>query len=177
MRVRLLLAALSFVVLLKAGQDQDQVQINTPYVATPYPVVKAMLRLAKAKKSDIIYDLGCGDGRILVEAAKAYGARGVGIDNNPRRIDEAEELARREGVSHLLSFRLGDLYEVNLEEATLVTLYLLPEVNLKLKPKLQAQLKPGSRIVSHSFAMGDWKPDKQRIVDGGHIYLWTIPAN
>jgi SAM-dependent methyltransferase len=153
---------------------QDEVQINTPYVATPYPVVKAMLRLAHAKKSDVVYDLGCGDGRILIEAAKTYGAHGVGIDNNPERIREAEQIARREGLSHLLNFRVGDLYDVNLQEATLVTLYLLPEVNLKLRPKLQKQLKPGARVVTHTFDMGDWKPNQAQLSAGARIYLWKI---
>jgi len=171
---RLLTGALIFVAL--PTFSQDQVQINTPYVATPYPVVHAMLRLAEAKKSDVVYDLGCGDGRILVEAAKKYGARGVGIDNNPDRIREAQELARREGVAHLLTFHVGDLYDLNLREATLVTLYLLPEVNLKLRPKLQQQLKPGSRIVSHSFNMGDWKPAKIEITEGASMYLWKIKS-
>jgi SAM-dependent methyltransferase len=154
--------------------SQDEVQINTPYLGTPHPVVNAMLRLAKAKKSDIVYDLGCGDGRILIAAAKTYGARGVGIDNNPERIREAEQIAQREGVSHLVSFRVGDLYDADLQQATLVTLYLLPEVNLRLRPKLQKQLKPGSRIVSHSFDMGDWKPSKTQTNQGETIYLWKI---
>lgn len=153
---------------------QDEVQINTPYVATPYPVVRAMLRLARTKKSDIVYDLGCGDGRILIEAAKTYGAHGIGVDNNAERIREAQEIARKEGVSHLVSFRVGDLYDVNLQAATVVTLYLLPEVNLKLRPKLQKQLKPGARIVSHSFDMGDWKPSKVQISGGESIYLWKV---
>lgn len=153
---------------------QDEVQINTPYVATPYPIVRAMLRLARTKKSDIVYDLGCGDGRILIEAAKSYGAHGVGVDNNPERIREAEQIAWKEGVSHLVSFRVGDLYDVDLKQATVVTLYLLPEVNLRLRPKLQKQLKPGARIVSHSFDMGDWKPSKIQISAGESIYLWKI---
>lgn len=163
---------LMIVALLVFGQDE--VQINTPYVATPYPVVRAMLRLARTKKSDIVYDLGCGDGRILIEAAKSYGAHGVGVDNNPERIREAEQIARKEGVSHLVSFRVGDLYDVDLKQATVVTLYLLPEVNLRLRPKLQKQLKPGARIVSHSFDMGDWKPSKIQISAGESIYLWKI---
>jgi SAM-dependent methyltransferase len=153
---------------------QDEVQINTPYVATPYPVVSAMLRLAKVKKSDIVYDLGCGDGRILIEAAKRYGAHGVGIDINPERIREAEGIARRERVSELLSFRIGDLYDIDLQDATLVALYLLPEVNLKLRPKLQKQLRPGARIVSHTFDMGDWKPNQAKRSGGETIYLWKI---
>lgn len=153
---------------------QDQVQINTPYVATPTPVVDAMLKLAHTKSSDVIYDLGCGDGRIVIQAAKQYGARGVGVDNNPERIREAQENARREGVSQLVEFRLGDLYNTNVQDATIVALYLLPDVNLRLRPKLKAQLKPGARVVSHTFDMGDWKPKKQSIVAGEKIYLWII---
>jgi SAM-dependent methyltransferase len=168
----LLAKTLVFVILPVSAQDE--VQINTPYVATPYPVVRAMLRLARVKKSDTVYDLGCGDGRILIEAAKSYGAHGVGIDNNPERIREAEEIARREGVSELLSFRIGDLYDINLQDATLVTLYLLPEVNLKLRPKLQKQLRPGARVVSHTFDMGDWKPKQAQLSGGETIYLWKI---
>ncbi|MFZ0589551.1 MAG: class I SAM-dependent methyltransferase [Bryobacteraceae bacterium] len=168
--IRLLL--LSFLVL--ALGAQDQVQINTPYVATPSPVVDAMLDLAHVKSSDLIYDLGCGDGRIVIQAAKRYGARGIGVDNNPERIREAQENARREGVGQLVEFRLGDLYDTNVENATIVALYLLPDVNLRLRPKLKAQLKPGARVVSHTFDMGDWKPKKKRIVNGEKIYLWTI---
>jgi cyclopropane fatty-acyl-phospholipid synthase-like methyltransferase len=162
----------SFLVLPLAAQKQ--IQINTPYVATPSPVVDAMLTLADAKSSDVVYDLGCGDGRIVIQAAKQYGARGVGVDNNPERIRQAQENARREGVSSLVEFRLGDLYDTNLESATIVALYLLPDVNLRLRPKLKTQLKPGARIVSHNFDMGDWKPRKRRMVEGEKIYLWTI---
>jgi cyclopropane fatty-acyl-phospholipid synthase-like methyltransferase len=153
---------------------QEQVQINTPYVATPDAIVDAMLSMARTKPSDVVYDLGCGDGRIVIQAAKRYGARGVGIDNNPERIREAEENARREGVSHLARFRVGDLYDADLHEATVVALYLLPDVNLRLRPKLKAQLRPGARIVSHSFDMGDWKPKKQQAVSGEKIFLWAI---
>jgi SAM-dependent methyltransferase len=175
MMFRFLPKALMLLAISLSGSDE--VRINTPYLGTPYPVVNAMLRLAKTKKSDIVYDLGCGDGRILIEAAKTYGARGVGIDNNPERIREAEEIARREGVSHLLTFRVGDLYDADLQEATLVTLYLLPEVNLRLRPKLKNQLKPGARIVSHSFNMGDWKPNETQTNQGETIYLWKIKGH
>jgi cyclopropane fatty-acyl-phospholipid synthase-like methyltransferase len=154
---------------------QDEVQINTPYVATPRHVVDAMLQLAHAKKSDVVYDLGCGDGRIIIEAAKRFGAHGVGIDNNPVRIQEAKGNAKRAGVSNLVQFRLGDLYNTDVKKATVVALYLLPDVNIRLRPKLQSQLKPGARIVSHNFGMGDWKPQKERVVDGEKIYLWVIP--
>jgi ubiquinone/menaquinone biosynthesis C-methylase UbiE len=175
MRLSFLARALTCLAFSAFGQEQTQ--INSPYVGTPYPVVDAMLRLAKVKKSDVVYDLGCGDGRILVEAAKTYGAHGVGVDINPERIQEANELARREGVSQLLSFRVGDLYDVNLQGATLVTLYLLPDVNLRLRPKLQRQLRPGARIVSHSFAMGDWKPNKTETSEGDTIFLWKIKGH
>jgi cyclopropane fatty-acyl-phospholipid synthase-like methyltransferase len=153
---------------------QQQVQINTPYVGTPPAVVNEMLNLAKPTAQDVIYDLGCGDGRIVIEAAKQYGVRGVGIDNNPDRIREAQENARREGVAHLVEFRIGDLYDANIENATIVALYLLPDVNLRLRPKLKSELKPGARIVSHTFDMGDWKPKKKQIVEGEKIYLWKI---
>ena len=171
MSLRLLLIACLLLPLLA----QDEVQINSPYVATPTPVVDAMLQLAHAKKSDVVYDLGCGDGRILIEAAKRFGAHGVGVDNNPVRIQEAHENAKRAGVSNLVQFRLGDLYNTNVENATIVALYLLPDVNIRLRPKLKAQLKPGARIVSHNFGMGDWKPKKKQVVDGEKIYLWVIP--
>src|SRR6185437_4540764 len=134
---------------------QKQVQINTPYVGTPPAVVNEMLTLAKPKPDDIIYDLGCGDGRIVIEAAKQYGVRGVGIDNNPERIREARENAGREGVADLVEFRIGDLYDADIEDATIVALYLLPDVNLRLRPKLKSELKPGARVVSHNFDMGD----------------------
>lgn len=166
----LLLSFLGFVLI-----AQEQVQINTPYVATPHPVVDAMLNLAHAKPSDIVYDLGCGDGRIIIEAAKRFGAHGVGVDNNPDRIREAREIASREGVSDLVQFRVGDLFKTNVRDATIVALYLLPDVNIRLRPALKAQLKPGARIVSHNFDMGDWKPKKQRTIDGEKIYLWVIP--
>jgi SAM-dependent methyltransferase len=166
--------AQAFMSLALVAFGQEETQINSPYVGTPYPVVDAMLRLAKVKKSDVVYDLGCGDGRILVEAAKTYGAHGVGVDINPERIQEANELARREGVSQLLNFRVGDLYDVNVQGATLVTLYLLPDVNLRLRPKLQKQLRPGARIVSHSFDMGDWRPNKTGTSEGDTIFLWKI---
>lgn len=154
---------------------QDQVQINTPFVATPKPVVDAMLTLAHAKSSDIVYDLGCGDGRIIIQAAKEFGARGVGIDNNPERIRQAQENAKRQGVSDRVQFRVGDLFDTNVHDATIVALYLLPDVNIRLRPQLQAQLKPGARIVSHNFDMGNWKPKRKRMVDGEKLFLWVIP--
>jgi Ribosomal protein L11 methylase len=154
----------------------QEVQIRTPYVASPPDIVNAMLKLAGAGKSDVIYDLGCGDGRIVITAAKEYGARGVGIDINPQRIDEANQNAKREHVANLVNFRIGDVFESDVRQASIVALYMLPDVNLKLRPKLQNELKPGSRIVTHGFAMGNWQPTKVEEVDGEKIYLWVLPA-
>ena len=147
------------------------------FVPTPEKVVDEMLKLAKVQKSDVVYDLGCGDGRLVVTAAKQYGARGVGIDINPERIKESQENATKNGVTNMVTFRNEDLFEANIKDATVVTLYLLQSLNVKLKPKLFRDLKPGTRIVSQTFDMGDWKPDKQIEVDGRRVYLWIIPAN
>ncbi len=126
---------------------------------------------------DVIYDLGCGDGRIVVTAAKQFGVRGVGIDINPERIAEARENAKSNGVTNLVTFRNEDLFEADIKEASVVTLYLLTSLNIKLRPKLWRDLKPGTRIVSHSFDMGDWKPEKQMDSRRAHIYFWTVPAD
>jgi SAM-dependent methyltransferase len=159
------------------AQAPDQIEINPPYVRTPEKVVRAMLRLAAVKSSDIVYDLGCGDGRIVIAAAKEYGAHGVGIDIDPERVQEARDNARKAGVEALVKFEVNDLFAADFHNATVVTLYLLPDVNLRLRPKLLKDLKPGTRIVSHDFHMGDWKPEKHQMVDAGsHIYLWTVPA-
>jgi SAM-dependent methyltransferase len=160
-----------------AQTPQPQIQINPPYVRTPDHVVNAMLKLAGVKKTDFVYDLGSGDGRIVIAAAKDYGARGVGIDIDPERVQEARDNARKAGVDALVKFEVNDLFDADFRDATVVAIYLLPDVNLRLRPKLLKDLKPGTRIVSHDFHMGDWKPDKQALVDpGSKIYLWTIPA-
>src|SRR5437660_3814696 len=149
--------------------------LDVPYVPTPPDVVAAMLKLANVHKGDVLYDLGCGDGRIVVAATKQYGARATGIDIDPVRLKEARENAQKEGVADQVKFRQEDLFTTDFHDADVVTLYLLPSVNMKLRPKLQ-RLKPGTRIVSHSFDMEDWKPDKTVDVDGRMIYLWIIPA-
>jgi ubiquinone/menaquinone biosynthesis C-methylase UbiE len=154
----------------------QEIQIRTPYVATPPDIVKAMLQLAGAKKSDVIYDLGCGDGRIVIAAAKEYGAHGVGIDINPQRISEANQNAERQHVANLVKFHIGDVFESDVRKASVVALYMLPDVNIKLRPKLQKELKPGARVVTHGFAMGDWRPTRVEDVDGEKIYLWILPA-
>jgi precorrin-6B methylase 2 len=150
-------------------------QPDVIYVPTPPEVVDAMLKLANVKAGDVVYDLGCGDGRIVITAAQKYGARGVGIDIDPQRIKEATANAQKAGVTDRVKFMETDLFETNISEANVVTLYLLPSLNLKLQPKLMRELKPGTRIVSHSFDMGSWKPDQELTVEGRHIYLWTIP--
>lgn len=150
--------------------------LDVPYVPTPQEVVRRMLELARVGRKDVVYDLGCGDGRIVIAAARERGARGVGIDLDPRRITEAKANARaaklREGQ---VEFRVGDLFETDLSEATVVTLYLLPEVNLRLRPQLWRQLRAGSRVVSHAFDMGpQWPPDRSEIVSRRRVYYWTI---
>jgi ribosomal protein L11 methylase PrmA len=145
------------------------------FVPTPHEVVEDMLRLANVKKGDVLYDLGSGDGRIPVTAARLHGVRGVGIDIDSERIREARDNARRNGVEHLVQFRQQDLFEADFREATVVTLYLLPDLNLKLQPRLLAELKPGTRIVSHQFDMGDWKPAKKLEVNGRTVYFWVVP--
>jgi cyclopropane fatty-acyl-phospholipid synthase-like methyltransferase len=135
-----------------------------------------MLKTANVTKDDIVYDLGCGDGRIPVAAARDFGARGVGIDIDPQRIKEANENVKAAGVEERVEIRQDDLFSTDISEATVVTLYLLPTLNVKLMPKLQSELKPGTRIVSHSFDMqGQWKPEKEVEVDGRKVYYWTVP--
>ncbi|WGV28630.1 SAM-dependent methyltransferase [Halotia branconii] len=148
---------------------------DVPYVPTPQPVVDAMLEVAKVGKNDVLYDLGSGDGRIVNTAAQKYGTRGVGIDIDPERVQEANANAQKAGVTDRVQFVQQDLFNTDFSEATVVTLYLLPEINLKLRPKLLRELKPGTRIVSHSFDMGDWKPEKTLTVDGRQVYYWVVP--
>lgn len=149
--------------------------LDVPYVPTPIAVVDAMLDLAQVKRSDTLYDLGCGDGRIVVRAAIRFGCRGVGVDLDPQRVKEAKENALKSGVQGLTRFEFGDVFEFDFSGASVVTMYLLPSVNLKLRPRLLAELKPGTRIVSHDFDMGDWKPEVAREVGNSRIFLWTVP--
>lgn len=149
--------------------------LDVPYVPTPQLVVDRMLSLAKVGKNDTLFDLGCGDGRIVVTAAKQFGARGTGIDIDPERIAEAKENARKAGVEKQVSFKIANLFETDLSSATVVSLYLLPSINTKLRPRLWEQLKVGSRVVSHAFDMGpEWPAEKTATVDGRTIYFWTI---
>jgi ubiquinone/menaquinone biosynthesis C-methylase UbiE len=158
-------------------------QPDVPYVPTTEEAVKAMLKLANVKKNDVVYDLGCGDGRIVIAAAKEFGARGVGIDINPVRIGEAKENAKKASVEGSVRFEENDLFQADIHEASVVTLFLLSDVNLKLRPKLLRELKPGTRLVSNTFDMGDWKPDKEATVGDDdqenflshRLYLWIVP--
>ncbi|WP_043392258.1 SAM-dependent methyltransferase [Archangium violaceum] len=148
---------------------------DVPYVPTPQPVVDAMLEVADVKPGDVLYDLGSGDGRIVVTAAQRFGVRGVGIDINPERVQEAEANARAAGVERLTEFRQEDIFKADFGEATVVTMYLLPSVNNRLKPKLLNELKPGTRIVSHAFDIEGWEPERIIETDGRTIYFWVVP--
>jgi SAM-dependent methyltransferase len=147
---------------------------DVPYVPTPPEVVEAMLKLADVKSSDFVIDLGCGDGRIVVMAAQKFGARGMGVDLNPERVKEANANAQQAAVTDRVKFVEKNLFDADLSGATVVTLYLLPDVNLRLRPKLMKDLKPGTRIVSHSFDMGDWKPEKTIELGWRKVYFWTV---
>ena len=163
---------------------------EVPYVPTPEEVVMEMLKMAGVTRNDIVYDLGCGDGRIVITAAKVFGARGVGVDIDPNLIRQSNENARKAGVADRVKFIEQDLFETDIREATVVALYLLPELNLQLRPSLLRDLKPGSRIVAHEFDMGDWKPDNMAKVPkvklyyhprvpyekDTYFYYWVVPA-
>jgi len=148
---------------------------DVPFDPSPAHVVDEMLKLTEVRKGDVLYDLGCGDGRIVIAAAQRFGARGVGIDIDPQRIKESLENAAAAGVADRVTFRNEDLFEADISGATVVTLFLWPEVNLKLRAKLWQDLKPGTRVVSYYWDMGDWAPEKQIEIDGHPVYLWTIP--
>ncbi len=150
---------------------------DVPYVATPPPVVAKMLELARVTKDDVVYDLGSGDGRIVIMAAQRFGARGVGVEIDPHLVWEAHENAQRAGVADRVHFLVQDLFATDLRAATVVTLYLMQSVNLELRPKLWRELRPGTRVVSHDFHMGDWPPEQVVRVGGSVIYAWTIPAS
>jgi cyclopropane fatty-acyl-phospholipid synthase-like methyltransferase len=166
---------LLFTLLLQAPEPVPR----SPYVATPPDVVDRMLTLARVDSRDVVYDLGSGDGRIVIAAARKFGARGVGVDIDPIRIAESEENARRAGVQDRVTFKLQDALETDVSDATVVTLYMLAAINVKLRPILTKELRPGARIVSHNFAMGDWEPDKvDTFKDAAGttrtVYLWEI---
>ena len=158
------------------ARDEHAPPLDVPFVPTPMAVVDAMLDIAQVTRRDTLYDLGCGDGRIVVRAATRFGCRGVGVDLDPERVREANENARKAGVSELTRFEVGDVFEFDFSAASVVTMYLMPSVNLKLRPRLLKELKPGTRIVSHDFDMGDWAPEVSREVKNSRIFLWTVSA-
>ena len=173
-----LVSAIVFADAASAQTAAQAPQLRSPdviFVPTPQEVVDAMLKLAKVGPNDVVYDLGSGDGRIPITAARTFGARGVGIDIDPQRIREANENLKTANVADKVRFLNQDLFTTNISEATVVTLYLLPSLNLKLIPKLNAELRPGTRVVSHAFDMGDIKPQQTQNVNGRTIYFWTIP--
>src|SRR4029450_4252850 len=178
-RLILLLAILVTTVVVPAWAQQPLRSPDVIFVPTPQEVVDAMLKLAKVTKNDVVYDLGSGDGRIPITAAKTYGARGLGIDIDPQRIKEATENLKTAGVGDRVKFLNQDLFTTDISEATVVTLYLLPSLNVKLIPKLNKELKPGTRVVSHAFDMSsdgtERKPKETVNVNGRTVYFWTIP--
>jgi SAM-dependent methyltransferase len=179
---RLLLSLLVLIpVFLFAQLYLQEKPLDVPYVPSKPEVVATMLRMAKVTKDDLLYDLGCGDGRIVITAAELYGTRGVGIDIDPDRIQESQENAAKANVGHLVKFLEQDIFQADFHEATVVSLYLLTSVNLRLRPNLLAQLRPGTRIVSHNYAMDTWKPDDSAVVmvneTTHNVYLWIVPAN
>ena len=159
----------------------QEVQLDVPYVPTRTPVVETMLRMAAVTKSDVVYDLGCGDGRIVITAAQRYGCRGVGFDLDPERIRECLENAEKAKVTDRVKFVEGDLFKADFREATVLPMYLLTTVNLRLRPKILRELQPGSRVVSHNFGMDNWKADEHvelKVEDVTHdVFLWIVPAN
>jgi SAM-dependent methyltransferase len=164
-----------------ASRAKPKKEPDIHYVPTPEELVDVMLDMARVGKDDVVYDLGSGDGRLIITAAKKYGASGVGIDIDPQRIAESRENARKSGVEDRLRFLEQDLFESDFHEATVVTLYLLSELNVRLRPQLFAQLKPGTRVVSHAFMMGDWQPDEHKAIETNgrsyDAYYWVVPAN
>lgn len=154
---------------------QEEPRLDVIYVPTPQQVVDRMLALAKVGPGDYMIDFGCGDGRMVVTAAK-LGARGYGVDINPQRIKEANENAARAGVTDKVEFKIANLFEQDLSKADVMAMYLLTDINLRLRPKILDTMKPGTRIVSHAFDMGDWKPEVHENVDGRNVYFWIVPA-
>jgi precorrin-6B methylase 2 len=183
-RKSLAAAAMLFAAVAAAQDDQPRRAPDVPFVPTTPEAVQAMLKLADVKATDVVYDLGCGDGRIAIAAAKEFGARAVGIDIDPQRIAEANANVKAAGVGDRVKIIEGDLFEADIREATVVTLFLLTRVNEKLRPRLMTDLRPGTRIVSNTFQMGDWKPEKELTLGppeessylSHRLFLWIVPA-
>ena len=184
-RTKWVWAAAALLPLAAAAQDFLK-DLDTPYVPTPQVVVDRMLDLAKLKSGETVIDLGSGDGRIMIEAATRYGARGFGVEIDPRLVKLSNERAAQAGVANRVKFLQQDLFKTDFHEANVLTLYLLPDVNLALRPKILAELRPGARVVSHDYGMGDWRPDAQETVPApdkkvgarkeSQVFMWTVPA-
>jgi len=160
------------------SESKENIKLDVPFEPSSTEVVEEMLKIAGVNKDDFVYDLGCGDGRIVITAAQKAGARGVGVDLDPLRIRESKENARKAGVTDRVKFFKQDLFQADIRRATVVMLYLWPEVNLRLRPKLLRELKPGTRVVSHSHDMGTWETDRSITAINGHkIHFWVVPAN
>jgi SAM-dependent methyltransferase len=182
----LLCLALAVAPFAAAAQDALK-DLDTPYVPTPQAVVDRMLELARLKSGETVIDLGSGDGRIMIEAASKYGARGFGVEIDPRLVKLSNENAAKAGVADRVQFLQQDLFKTDFHEANVLTLYLLPDVNLALRPKILAELRPGARVVSHDYGMGEWRPDSQETIAApdktvgarkeSQVFLWTVPAN
>ena len=171
----------SFVSNQKTARKKPLRKPDVLYYPTPPETVAEMLRLANINKGDVLYDLGSGDGRIPIAAAKQFGIRAIGIEIDSKLVAEAQEKAREAGVSELVQFRNEDMFRIDVSEATVVTLYLSDKLNVLMRPKLLSELRPGSRILSHDFRMGNWKPEKTVRVPWGKlyrtVYMWTVPRN
>jgi SAM-dependent methyltransferase len=178
LKVSRLLPALIFSVIIAcaAYAQHEQTRLDVPYVPTPPTVVKRMLELAKVGKDDFVIDLGSGDGRIAIAAAKDFGARSLGVDIDPQRILEANENASKAGITDRVTFRRQNLFETEIKDANAITMYLLSSVNLQIRPRLLDELRPGTRLVSHAFGMAAWQPDVHEKVDNRDVYLWIVPA-
>ncbi len=177
---RILQAAVVGLALTLAGfavVAQESPKLDVPFVPTPQETVDRMLAMAKVGPNDYLIDLGSGDGRIPITAAKKFGIKAMGVDLNPVRIAESNDNAKKEGVTDKVEFKQGDLFQQDISKATVLTMYLLPDVNMKLRPKIWSDLKPGTRIVSHAFSMGDWTPEATTTGPDGRntVYLWIVP--
>jgi SAM-dependent methyltransferase len=159
-------------------EDTVPERLDVPYVPTPDEIVSEMIRMAGISENDVVYDLGCGDGRIVITACQKTGARGVGVDIDPERISESRSNAKAANIESKVTFIQQDLFKADFSEATVLALYLLPEINVKLRPRILNDMRPGSRIISHNYSMGEWLPDTARHLDARHsIYFWVVPAN
>lgn len=172
------LATAACLLIALSATAQEKVKTDVVYIPTPQDVVDGMLKMAGVKKGDYLIDLGSGDGRMVVTAAKAYGARGFGVDIDPKRVEEANENARLAGVTDQVEFRIQNLYETDISKADVLTLYLLTEINMKLRPTILSTMRPGSRVVSHAFDMGEWKADQEHRFQatGRRMLFWVVPA-